>query len=90
VAYSISIDESTNVTNIAQLVVFIICVNKDFQLVVELLELVAMKEKTGADEIFSGSVNLFNKYELSWEEMVGFCSDDVPAMIGKSNGVAAN
>jgi hypothetical protein len=35
VAYSIAIDESTNVT--AQLAVFIRGVNEDFQLVVELL-----------------------------------------------------
>jgi hypothetical protein len=52
VANSIEIDESTDVTDIAQLAVCIRGVNKDFQLVVELLELVPMKGKTGTDEIF--------------------------------------
>jgi hypothetical protein len=49
VAYSIAIDESTDVTDIAQLPVFIRGVNEEFQLVVELLELVPMKGKTGSD-----------------------------------------
>jgi hypothetical protein len=57
--------------------------------VVELLELVPMKGKTGADDFFSELVTLFSKYELPWEKMVGFVSDRSPAMIGKSNGVAA-
>jgi hypothetical protein len=45
VAYSIAIYESTDVTDIAQLAVFIRGVNEDFQLVMELLELVPMKGK---------------------------------------------
>jgi hypothetical protein len=52
VAYSIAIDENTDVTDIAQLAVFIRGVNEDLQLVVELLELVPMKGKTGADKLF--------------------------------------
>jgi hypothetical protein len=49
VAYSIATDESTDVTDIAQLAVCIRGINEDFQLVVELLELVPMKGKIGAD-----------------------------------------
>jgi hypothetical protein len=44
--------KSTDVTDIAQLAVFIRGVNEDFQLVVELLELVPMKGKTGTDDFF--------------------------------------
>jgi hypothetical protein len=70
VAYSIAIDESTDVTNIAQLAIFIRGVNEDFQLVVELVDLVPMKGKRGA-EIFSELVTLFSKYELPWEKWLG-------------------
>jgi hypothetical protein len=52
VAYSIAIDESTDVTDVAQLAVFIRGVNEDFQLVMEHSQLVPMKGKTGAGEIF--------------------------------------
>jgi hypothetical protein len=58
VVYSIAIEESTDVTDIAQLAVCIRGVNEDFQLVVELLEMIPMKGKTGADEIFSELVTL--------------------------------
>jgi hypothetical protein len=34
-----------------------------------------MKEKTGADEIFSQFLTLLNKFLLFWEKMVGFVSD---------------
>jgi hypothetical protein len=50
VAYSTAIDESTDVADTVQLAVCIRGVNEDFQLVVELLELVPMKGKTSADE----------------------------------------
>jgi hypothetical protein len=55
----------------------------------ELLELVLIKGKTGADEIFSQLVTLLNKSELPWGKMVGFVSDSAPAMTGKNNSVAA-
>jgi hypothetical protein len=61
VAYSIAIDESTNVKVIAQLAVFVRGVNEDFELVEELLELVPIKRKIGADEIFSQLVTLLKK-----------------------------
>jgi hypothetical protein len=59
VVYSISIDESTDVADIAQLAVCIRGVNEDFQFVVELLELVPIKGKTGADKNFSELVTLW-------------------------------
>jgi hypothetical protein len=88
VAYSIAIDESTDVKNIAQLAVFVRGVNENFELM-ELIELVPMKGKTGADEIVSQLVTLLNKFELPWGKMVGengwLVSDGVPAMIGNNN-----
>jgi hypothetical protein len=57
VAYSIAIDESTDVTDIAQLAVFIRGVN-GLSISVELLELVPMKGKIGVHEIVSELVAL--------------------------------
>jgi hypothetical protein len=50
--YPIATDENTDITDIGQHAAFIRGVDKDIQLVVELLELVPMKGKTGADDFF--------------------------------------
>jgi hypothetical protein len=59
----IATNGTTSVTDNSQLAVFIHGVNKDLQLVVEGLELVRMKRKTSADEVFSDFVTPFSKYK---------------------------
>jgi hypothetical protein len=59
-------EDSTDVIDIAQLAAFIRGANEDFQLMVQLLDLIPMKGKIGADEIFSEFVTPFSKYELPW------------------------
>jgi hypothetical protein len=61
VAYSTAADKSTHVKNIAQLSVFIQGVNAHFELVEKLLELVPMKGKTRADEMFSQFVTFLKQ-----------------------------
>jgi hypothetical protein len=71
VEYSATADEDTDkFTNIVQRAIFIRGVNEDFQLVVELLDLLPLKGTTGGE--FSKFVTLFSKYELPREKMVGF------------------
>jgi hypothetical protein len=51
VAYSVTTDESADVTDISQLAVFIRNVS-DFQLVVKLSDLIRVKGTTGDDDFF--------------------------------------
>jgi hypothetical protein len=86
VAFSGSVDVSTDVTDALQLLFE--CVSGDLQLMAQLLELILMKGKTGADDVSCELVTLFSNYELPWENVFGFL------MVGsscdwKSNGVAA-
>jgi hypothetical protein len=67
-AYSSAIDESTDVTDNAQLAVFILDVDEDFQLVDEPLELVSLKEKQILVTFFSQFVTVLNKSELLREK----------------------
>jgi hypothetical protein len=67
-AFWVTVDGNTD---FAQFAVFTWDVNEDFQLMVELLELVPLKWKTSADEISSELVALFSRYELAWEKWLG-------------------
>jgi hypothetical protein len=64
-------------------------IKKNFQFVKELLELLHMKEGTGADQIFCQIVTLINKFNLRLEKLVGFIRNGAPAMCGKNKGAAA-
>jgi hypothetical protein len=55
----------------------------------ELLQVVLMQEKAGADEFFSHFVCPVNELELLRENMVGFVSDGCLGPIVKNNGIAA-
>jgi hypothetical protein len=56
-SYLIATDNSIDI-DIIQLAVFIQGVNKDFQIVEELLKLIPVKGKTGVSEVFSELVTL--------------------------------
>jgi len=89
VTFEIATDQGTYVEDIAQLAIFLWGVNKNFQFVKELLELLHMKEGIGADQIFCQIVTLINKFDLRLEKLVGFVRNGAPAMSGKNKGAAA-
>jgi hypothetical protein len=61
----VATDESTDIIDIVQVAVFIWGVNEDFQIAEELLELVPMKRKTGADEVFSWIGDIFLQIQIA-------------------------
>jgi hypothetical protein len=63
-AYSITIDESTDIVHIEKHLVFIRRVSEDLLLVEKLLGLFLMKRNASDDEVSSQSVILLNKLEL--------------------------
>lgn len=75
-------------SHVAQLAVFIRDTN-DNQLMEELLQVVPMQEKAGADEFLSHFVHPVNRLKLLMEKMVGFVSDGSLVSIVKNNGIVA-
>lgn len=60
IAFSVVIDENTNVTDIAQLAIFIRCADETLKITEELLEYMPMNKTTTVDDIFS-SLGALNK-----------------------------
>lgn len=88
IAFSVAIDESTDVTDIAQLAIFIRGVDETLTITEELLELVPMTDTTTADDIFSSLVGVLDKVGVDWSRAVSLATDGVPSMVGRKAGVA--
>ena len=61
VAYSVAIDESTDVRDTAQLAIFIRGVSSEVKIIEELVEIVPMRGTTKADDIFTKLVDALEK-----------------------------
>ena len=85
-AFSIAIDESTDITDAAQLAVFV----RGFTDKFEIIEIVPIKERTRAENIFCEIITVINTYNLNLDKIVGFTSDSIAFMIGKKMELQKN
>ena len=84
--FSLAIDESTDVTDIAQLAVFVRGVDSDFNVTEEMLGLQSMKGTTTSEDIFHEVKNLTKNFNLSIEKLHSLATDGAPSMVGSKNG----
>ncbi|KAJ3584580.1 hypothetical protein NHX12_015075 [Muraenolepis orangiensis] len=81
-AFSIACDESTDVSDSAQLLVFLRGVNEDFEVCQELAGLETLKGTTKGVDIFMAVERVMDKNDLKWETLSGITTDGAPAMVG--------
>ncbi|KAJ3584976.1 hypothetical protein NHX12_013699 [Muraenolepis orangiensis] len=81
-AFSIACDESTDVSDSAQLLVFLRGVNEDFEVCQELAGLETLKGTTNGVDIFMAVERVMDKNDLKWETLSGITTDGAPAMVG--------
>lgn len=86
-AFSVAIDESTDITDIAQLAIFIRGVDETLTITEEFVELVPMMDTTTADDIFSALVGALDRVGVDWSRAISLATDGAPSMIGKKAGV---
>ncbi|XP_066941423.1 general transcription factor II-I repeat domain-containing protein 2-like [Macrobrachium rosenbergii] len=82
IAFSVAIDESTDVTDVAQLAIFIRGVDETLTITEEFLELVPMKDTTTANDIFSSLIRMLDKAGVDWSRAVSLATDGAPSMVG--------
>lgn len=88
-AYSVALDESTDLVDSAQLAIFVRGVNDTFDVTEELLSLNTMCGRTTANEIFRQLSDAIDRAGLPWHALAGITTDGAPSMIGKKNGLVA-
>jgi hypothetical protein len=84
--FSIAIDETVDVTEIAQLAVFIRACDSEFNIYEELIP---MHDTTTSQEIFEKVEQVRHDYGLDWSKLACLSTDGATNMFGRHNGVAA-
>ncbi|XP_065667631.1 protein FAM200C-like [Hydra vulgaris] len=87
--YLIALDESTHVTDSAQLLLFIRVITVDFKSYEELFALATLKGKTQGCDIFAAFKEKICLAQLQLKNLVRICSDGALSMRGKNEGFIA-
>ena len=83
--FAIQLDESTDVSSCAQLMVFVKYIyNSAFK--EEFLFCSALEINTKATDIFEKASSFFESEDLEWQNLAGCCTDGAPAMLGCHSG----
>lgn len=85
-AYSIAIDESTDITDTAQLVLFIRGVDEKLVINEYLLDLIPLMDTTTGDDIFKAFCSSVEKRNLDWSKLISVTTDGAPCMAGEKKG----
>ena len=88
VIFSIVLDESTDISDVAQQAIFIRGVDETLSVTEEFLGLVPMIDIITANDIFNSLVAVMNRMGIYWSRAVGIATDSAPSMIAKKAGVA--
>ena len=86
VAFSIALDESTDLVDTAQLAIFVQGVDSSLQVAEDLLDMCSLKGTTTGQDILDAVVNAMEKRQLSLERLSAVTTDCAAAMIGHRNG----
>lgn len=86
VSFSIALDETTDVSDVAQLVLFIRGVDDNLRVTEEFLDLIPLKDTTTGLDIFLAVENVFESMGLKWERLASVTTDGAPALRGIRTG----
>jgi len=83
--FALQIDESTDISNHAQLIAFIRVIDED-AIINQFLCCKELPTTTKGQDIFDTITACLEKYGLSWNLCVGICTDGAPSMVGSVKG----
>jgi hypothetical protein len=86
-AFSVVVDESTDMVDTAQLAIFIRGVVINFNITEKLAALCSMKESITGAELYEQVVRVIEKFNLNLYKLQGITTDAAPAMVGEKNGL---
>ncbi|KAI6658709.1 General transcription factor II-I repeat domain-containing protein 2-like [Oopsacas minuta] len=87
--YSLAMDESTDVSDTAQLAIFVRGVRQNFDVTEEFASLVPMKDTTTGADLLEALHRVLRDYNLSLANLTGLTTDGAPAMVGDKRAVVS-
>ncbi|KAG0727272.1 General transcription factor II-I repeat domain-containing protein 2 [Chionoecetes opilio] len=88
-AFSLALDESTDMKDTAQLTIFIRGVTAALQVYEEFLQFVPLHGTTTGQDIFDAVLQCVKQHSLDLSRLVCVTTDGAPAMTGKKKGAAS-
>ncbi|XP_074513994.1 general transcription factor II-I repeat domain-containing protein 2A-like [Sebastes fasciatus] len=85
--FSLPLDESCDVRDTAQLLIFIRGISTDFKITEELAAMQSMKGTTTGSDLFTEVNACLDKLELKWDKLAGVTTDGCPNLTGKNVGL---
>ncbi|XP_020297394.1 general transcription factor II-I repeat domain-containing protein 2-like [Pseudomyrmex gracilis] len=86
IAYSLALDESTDITDISQLAIFFRGVNNNLVITEELLDIISLKDTTTGEDVIKSVEKAMTNISLSWENLVSVATVGAAAMVGQHAG----
>jgi len=84
--FSLTLDETCDLTSISQLAIFMRCVDEDFNVFQDLLDLSQLETTSTGRDIFMKIKECVDRKGIALEKIDSVCTDGAPAMTGKING----
>ena len=85
--FSLALDESTDVMDVSQLLIFIRTIDSSFEVHEELLKLVSLHDTTKGTDIFNAVNSVASAYG-GFDKLSAVVTDGAPAMQGRHTGFA--
>jgi len=85
----LALDESTDLSDTAQLAIFIRGIDFNFNITEELAALFPMKGTTKSCDIFNALNSTFNRFDIKLNNLSGVITDGASSMVGKNEGLVA-
>ena len=84
--FSLVVDESTDINDSAQLLIFVRCLSSNFELCEDFLSVKTLATRTRGEDIFIAVKNACIRSGLDLKYLRGICTDGAPAMTGNQQG----
>ena len=84
--FSIAVDESTDITDVAQLCVWV-RFPKENSFQEEMLSLLPLHGQTRGEDILNALLASFEEKHICWSKLASVCTDGAPSMRGKEKGL---